>query len=101
MKIVVSAHCRCGWSLKEKGGVLRVCVGCVCVSYLISVVSALSAGVGGVWRVEAGSYDCVCVCVCYVCVLCVCVYMYVCVFVCLFLCVRVLRVYDISCVCSL
>ena len=70
----------------------------VCV---ISVVSALSAGVGGVWRVEAGSYDCVCVCVCYVCVLCVCVYMYVCVFVCLFLCVRVLRVYDISCVCSL
>ena len=56
----------------------------VCV---ISVVSALSAGVGGVWRIEAGFFECVCVCVCCVCVLCVCVYMYVCVFVCLFVCV--------------
>ena len=35
------------------------------------------------------------------CVLCVCVYMYVYVFVCLFVGVRVLRVYDNSCVCSL
>ena len=70
----------------------------VCVT---SVVSALSAGVGGVLRIEAGSYECVCVLrVCFVC-LCVHVCMCVCLFVCLFVCVRVLRVCDISCVCSL
>ena len=68
-----------------------------CYVCVILVVSALSVGVGGVWRIEAGSYECVCV----ACVYCVCVYMYVCVFVCLFVCVRVLCVYDISCVCSL
>ena len=97
--------------------VLRVCIVCLCVHvcmcvYLFvclcvyewyvcvtSVVSALSAGVGGVLRIEAGSYECVCVCC--MCVLCVCVYMYVSVFVCLFVCVRVVRVCYISCVCSL
>ena len=48
---------------------------------MISVVPAPSAGLGGVWRSEAGFYECVsCVCV-----LCVCVYMYMC--VCLFVCV--------------
>ena len=70
----------------------------VCVT---SVVSALSAGVGGVLRIEAGSYECVCVCVaCVYCVF-VCTCMYVCLFVCLFVCVRVVRVCYISCVCSL
>ena len=83
---------------------LFVCL-CVyeCYVCMIIVVPALSAGLGGVWRSEAGSYECVCVCVCVccVCVLCVCVYMDVCGFVCLFVCVRVLRVYDNSCACSL
>ena len=48
---------------------------------LISIVPSPSAGLGGVWRSEAGCYECVCC----VCVLCVCVYMhmYVCLFVCL------------------
>ena len=32
----------------------------VCV---ILVVSALSVGVGGVWRSETGSCECVCLCV--------------------------------------
>ena len=68
----------------------------VCVT---SVVSALSAGVGGVLRIEAGSYECVCVACVYFVFVCTC--MYVCLFVCLFVCVRVLRVCDISCVCSL
>ena len=50
-----------------------VCV-CMCVYVfvcvyewyvcLISVVSALSAGVGGVWRSEAECIVCLCVCVC-------------------------------------
>ena len=44
-----------------------VCV-CLCVYEwyvcLISVVSALSAGVGGVWRSEAECIVCLCVCVC-------------------------------------
>ena len=62
---------------------------------LISVVSALSAGVGGVWRNENGS----CECVCYLCVGCLCVR--VCLCMCLFVCVRVVRVSDISCVCFL
>ena len=57
---------------------------------VILVVSALSVGVGGVWRIEAGSCGCVC-CVC-VCVLCVCV---------LFVCARVERVCDIIFFCSL
>ena len=70
-----------------------------CYVCMILVVSALSVGVGGVWRSEAGSYECVCVLrVCIVC-LCVHVCMCVCLFVCL--CVRVVRVCDISCVCSL
>ena len=48
---------------------------------VISVVSALSAGLGGVWRSDAGS----CECVCDACVYCVffCTCMYVCLFVCL------------------
>ena len=49
---------------------------------VISVVTALSAGVDGVWRSEAGSYECVCV-ACVYCVF-VCTCMYVCLFVCLF-----------------
>ena len=49
---------------------------------VILVVSALSVGVGGVWRIEAGSYECVCV-ACVYCVF-VCTYMYMCLFVCLF-----------------
>ena len=86
--------------------VLGVCVCvyvCVCVCLcvyecyvcLISVVSALSAGVDGVWRSETES----CECVCCLCVGCLCVR--VCVCMCLFVCVRVLRVSDIICVCSL
>ena len=51
----------------------------VCVT---SVVSALSAGVGGVLRIEAGSYECVCVACVYFVFMCTC--MYVCLFVCLF-----------------
>ena len=49
----------------------------------ISCVCSLSTGVGGVWRSEAGSYECVCVCV--ACVYCVFVstWMYVELFVCL------------------
>ena len=81
--------------------VLRVCIVCLCVHVcmcvclfvclfayecyvcMISVVSALSADVSGVWRIEAGSYECVCVCVaCVYCVF-VCTCMYVCLFVCL------------------
>ena len=55
---------------------------------VISVVLALSAGVGGVWRSDAGF----CECVCDACVYCVFfLYMYVCVFVCLF-------VYECTCV---
>ena len=50
---------------------------------MIIVVPVLSAGLGGVWRSDAGSYECVCC----VCLLFVCVYMYVCLFVCLFVCV--------------
>ena len=47
---------------------LCVCV-CVCIYEwfvsVIVVVSALSPGVDGVWRSEAGSCECVCcVCVC-------------------------------------
>ena len=62
---------------------------------LISVVSALSAGVGGVWRSETGHCE-------YVCCLCVgCLCVRVCVCMCLFVCVRVVRVSDINCVCSL
>ena len=95
--------------------VLRVCIVCLCVhvcmcvclfvclctsvTCVISVASALSAGVGGVWRIEAESYECVCV-ACVYCVF-VCTCMYVCLFVCLFVCVRVVRVCDISCVCYL
>ena len=58
---------------------------------LISAVSALSAGVGGVWRSEAE------------CIVCLCVRVSMCVYVCmcLFVCVRVVHVSDISCVCSL
>ena len=81
--------------------VLRVCIVCLCVHVcmcvflfvclcvyewyvcVISVVSALSAGVGGVWRIEAGSYECVCVL--RVCIVCLCVH--VCMCVCLFVCV--------------
>ena len=55
-----------------------ICV-CLCVYEwyvcLISVVSALSAGVGGVWRSEAECIVCLCVRVS----LCVCVYVFVCV----------------------
>ena len=46
-----------------------------------SVVSALSAGVGGVLRIEAGSYECVCVACVY------CVFVCTCLFVCFFVCV--------------
>ena len=69
-----------------------VCL-CVYVCYvcLISVVSALSAGVDGVWRSEAE------------CTVCLCVRVSMCIYVCmcLFVCVRVLRVSDINFVCSL
>ena len=86
--------------------VLGVCVCvyvCVCVCLcvyewyvcLISVVSTLSADVRGEWRSETGS----CECVCCLCVGCLCVR--VCVCMCLLVCVRVVRVSDISCVCSL
>ena len=82
--------------------VLRVCNVCLCVHVCMcvclfvclcvyewyvcvtSVVSALSAGVGGVLRIEAGSYECVCV-ACVYCVF-VCTRMCVCLFVCLFVC---------------
>ena len=55
---------------------------------MISVVPALCAGLGGVWRSDAGS----CECVCDACVYCVffCTCMYVCLFVCLF--------YECTCV---
>ena len=75
---------------------LRVCIVCLCVhAYvclfvclcvyecyvcMIIVVPALSAGLGEVWRSEAGSYECVCV-ACVYCVF-VCTCMYVCLFVC-------------------
>ena len=79
-----------------------VCVLCVCVHVyvclficlcvyecyvcMIIVVPALSAGLGGVWRSEAGSYEYVCcVCVLLVCIMCLCVH--VCMCVCLFVCV--------------
>ena len=86
--------------------VLGVCVCvyvCVCVCLcvyewyvcLISVVSAVTAGVGGVWRSETGS----CESVCCLCVGCLCVRLFVC--TCLFVCVRVVRVCDISFFCSL
>ena len=71
-----------------------VCV-CLCVYEwyvcLISVVSALSADVSGVWRSEAE------------CIVCLCVRVSMCVYVCmcLFVCVPVVRVSDISSVCSL
>ena len=52
-----------------------------CYVCMILVVSALPVGVGGVWRSEAGSYECVCV-ACVYCVF-VCTCMYVCLFVCL------------------
>ena len=81
--------------------VLRVCIVCLCVHVCMcvclfvclcvyewfvcvtSVVSALSAGVGGVLRIEAGSYECVCVL--HVCIVCLCVHLCIC--VCLFVCV--------------
>ena len=88
--------------------VLRVCFVCLCVHVCMcvclfvclfvcvrwyvcvtSVVSALSAGVGGVLRIEAGSYECVCVL--RVCIVCLCVH--VCVFVCLFVCLFVYECY--------
>ena len=65
--------------------VLRVCIVCLCVHVcmcvclldcvcvyecyvcMIIVVPALSAGLGGVWRSDAGSCECVC-CVCVYCV---------------------------------
>ena len=67
---------------------LFVCL-CVyeCYVCMIIVVPALSAGLGGVWRSEAGSYECVCVCVCVlrVCIVCLC--LHGCMWVCLFVCV--------------
>ena len=64
---------------------------------VISNVSALSADVGGVWRSEAGSNECVCVCVCVlrVCIVCLCAHvcMCVCLFVCLFVCLCVYECY--------
>ena len=51
---------------------------------VISVVLALSAGVGGVWRSDAGF----CECVCDACVYCVFFFVHVCMCVCLFVCVR-------------
>ena len=91
-----------------------MCVGCVCAVMsalsagvcarecvrtsdewyvcVISVASALSADVGGVWRIEAGFFECVCVlCVCIVC-LCVHVCMCVCLFVCVCVCTSVMCV---------
>ena len=53
--------------------------------------------VGGVWRSEAGSYECVCVL--RVCIECLCVHVIMCVY--LFVCIRVLRVYGNGCACSL
>ena len=86
--------------------VLGVCVCvyvCVCVCLcvyewyvcVIIVVSALSAAVDGVWRSETGF----CECVCCLCVGCLCVR--VCLCMSLFVCVRVVRLSDISCVRSL
>ena len=93
--------------------VLRLCIVCLCVHVYMCVclfvcvyecyvcmiinVSALSAGVGGVWRSEAVSYECVCVLRVYIWGWCV----HVCMCVSLVVCVRVLRVYDNSCACSL